>query len=564
MRYVQRNTNFERVGDSLLAALTRARGEAPEQSAPGLTQLAHWQSLHGIHGAAERIGKAIRARETIAVVGDYDADGATASAVLLRGFAALSAVAVSVIPSRITNGYGLTPAVVDYVASTGAKLIVTVDNGINALAGVAAAYAQGIEVVVTDHHLAGEVLPECAAIVNPNQPACGFESKALAGCGVAFYVLLALRALLRAENYAPAVDFDVRDLLPYVAIGTVADMVRLDSNNRALVNAGVRRIQAGQCALGITGLIRAAGRAPESLSTADIAFAVAPRINAAGRIADMSVGIECLTTFDRVAAEHLATQLHITNEARKAVQAEGMEAIEPMVADIPLAQAVVVKSTLTHEGVVGILAGRIKELRHVPAVVFCDRGDGTLKGSARSVPGFHIRDAIADIERGNIGLIRAFGGHAGAAGLTLDEANFEVFAEAFAQAFADAAAVDPELLEQRVLHDGALPERYLSVEHAFEIERTPWGQGYLEPIFINTFSVGRFTVLKELHAQIDLVAASGLVVRAIWFRKKRDFAVGETVTLAYRLQVNRWKLSETLQLMVIDEPGAAELPRKAA
>jgi single-stranded-DNA-specific exonuclease len=533
--------------------LYEVREQSPDDFGIGFSKLLPWSSLDGIHKAAERIACAITRHERIVIVGDYDADGATATAVLLWGFRALGADAHSVVPSRFKDGYGLSPRVAEHAKTLGASLIVTVDNGVSAFLGIGHAVALGIEVVVTDHHLAGESLPECTALVNPNQISCPFESKALAGCGVAFYVLAAVRTLLTESGNALAKAFDVREVAPFVALGTVADMVRMDRNNQALVSYGVRRIRAGECALGITALAETAGIDVRNLTTSDIAFKIAPRINAAGRIADMSMGIACLTSQSKVEAEHAAVALHATNTERRTIQDSDLVDIEGAVEVQQNKAAIVVESSTAHEGVIGIIAGRLRERFHRPSVVFKVLEDGSAKGSARSVPGFHLRDCLAEIASEQSGLFIAYGGHAGAAGMTLSADSIETFRQMFCRCVERATAIHPEITQPIVTHDGPLPASLIDVEFAKALEQAPWGVGLPEPVFVNEFLVLDARTLKEKHQKVRLKSLDGGVIDAIWFFAPTVFSVGDSATLAFKIGVNRWRGFSTLQAQIIGD-----------
>lgn len=537
----------------LMERLAQSRAlELDEPLCPPLTSMLTWAGLLGIREAAARIAEAISSRQRIAIVGDYDADGATATGVLMRGLRAFGADCHSVVPSRFSEGYGLSPPVVAHVVKLQAKLIVTVDNGISALSGIAAAKLAGIDVVVTDHHLPGLIAPICCAIVNPNQAGCGFGSKNLAGCGVAFYLLGALRSLLVSVNVEKAAAFDLRTLLPLVAIGTVADMVRLDANNRALVNAGLKRIRSGQVSPGIDALIQVAGVSREVLSASDIGFKIGPRINAAGRMANMSVGIDCLTTDDPISGQYLALQLDETNLLRRTTQAVDLDAALRDCNDAEQHASVCVLSKVFHEGVVGVVAGRLREQFGKPTVVFKELGNGTIKGSGRSVPGFHLRDAIERISTARPDMFIAFGGHAAAAGMTLSPGSFNDFRAMFEIDVLEAVKRDPDLLTESITHDGSLPVAESTLENADAIALMPWGQGYAEPIFLDTFTVTSSRVLKEVHLGFQLMR-SGQAFRAIWFNADmaESYESGDAIELLYRLNKNSWNGVDSLQLMVV-------------
>ncbi len=537
----------------LMDRLAQSRAQdADEPLCPPLTSMLTWSGLLGIREAAARIAEAISSRQRIAIVGDYDADGATATGVLMRGLRAFGADCYSVVPSRFSEGYGLSPPVVAHVAKLQAKLIVTVDNGISAFSGIAAAKSAGIDVVVTDHHLPGASAPECCAIVNPNQLGCGFSSKNLAGCGVAFYVLGAIRSLLASVNVEKAVAFDLRALLPLVAIGTVADMVRLDANNRALVNAGLKRIRAGQISPGIDALIQVAGVNREVLTASDIGFKIGPRINAAGRMADMSVGIDCLTTDDAISGQYLALQLDETNLLRRTTQGVDLDEALRDCDDAAHQSSICVLSKSFHEGVIGVVAGRLREKFGKPTVVFKELENGNIKGSGRSVPGFHLRDALERISTIRPDMFIAFGGHAAAAGMTLSPGSFHDFRTMFESDVLAAVDRDPELLTESITHDGSLPLADATLISADAIALMPWGQGYAEPIFLDTFTVVSSRVLKVVHLGLNLTRGDQ-PFRAIWFNADmaEAYETGDTIELLYRLTKNSWNGVDSLQLMVV-------------
>ena len=496
-----------------------------------------------------------RASGRVLVVGDFDADGATSSALVVRALRMLGFAHVDfLVPDRFRFGYGLTPEIVALAATRNPTLIVTVDNGVSSIEGVAAARARGIPVLVTDHHLPGSALPEAAAIINPNLPDSTFGSGALAGVGVAFYLVVALAQELGAR------DFRAAELLDLVALGTVADMVPLDRNNRILVAQGLRRIRAGRCVPGIRALLQAAGRRLEQLSAADLGFAVAPRLNAAGRLTDMSVGIECLLTDDATEAARLAAQLSALNQERRELeqrmQAEAVDLAATLAnaADGSEALGLCLFDPGWHQGIVGLVAGRIKDRLHRPVIAFAPTEDGSLRGSARSVAGIHIRDALDSIAARHPGLVPKFGGHAMAAGLTLQPGRLEEFRAAFAAEIA--ARADADSLQGWVLTDGELERPQLSMATALALRGAgPWGQAFPEPLFDGEFDIVESRLVGERHLKFKVRSAAGCeVLDGIAFghvgsaAEGVDVARGARVRLAYRLEVNEWNGMEKVQL----------------
>ena len=546
--------------DPLLARLFAARGVRHRADLdPDLAHLARPDQLRGVAEAARLLADAIAAGQRLCVVADYDCDGATACAVLLRGLVLLGAAPEQVdyvVPDRAVHGYGLTPPIVDLAHATGAQVLITVDNGIASLEGVTHAKALGMTVVVTDHHLCaqdaqGEVLlPPADAIVNPNQPGCPFPSKALAGVGVAFYLLLALRAERRSRgafDTPPRLD----GLLDLVALGTVADVVPLDANNRRLVAQGLRRIRAGHMQHGLRALFHVAGRDARRASSQDFGFALGPRINAAGRLADMRLGIECLRTDDPARALAIAQQLDGINRERRAVEAD-MKAVseELLQAQMPRGTpppAVVLFDEAFHEGVVGIVAGRVKEALHRPTFVFARGADGRLKGSGRSIPGLHLRDALDLLAKRCPGLLAKFGGHAMAAGCTLAVDDLATFAQAL-QAIAE-ASLAPEQLRRELRHDGSLEGAMLSVDRALDLAEQVWGQAFEPPLFVDDFEVIQQRLVGSGHLKLRLQHGSGVQVEGIWFRRTDTLPPGPT-RLAYRLDADHYQGQPRLQVLV--------------
>jgi len=577
----------------LLARLYAARGvQSRDELDDGLARLLPPTDLKGMDAAARLLADAIAAGERICIVADYDCDGATACAVALRGLALLGARHVDyLVPDRVVDGYGLTPAIARRVHAGGARLLVTVDNGIASCEGVAEAKALGLSVLITDHHLPGAQLPAADAIVNPNQPGCTFESKSLAGVGVMFYVLLALRAELRARGVfdapstagppqgasAPSggsaahavasvgankpLQPKLDPLLPFVALGTVADVVRLDANNRRLVAQGLKRIRAGQAPAGIAALFAAAGRRMEAATAFDFGFALGPRINAAGRLADMSLGIECLRTDDAGRAAELAGQLDAINRARRDIEG-GMREQALLLAENLFEEgaepppAISVLDQDFHEGVVGIVASRIKDKLHRPTFVFAPSSapgaNGELKGSGRSIAGFHLRDALDLVAKRHPGVLLKFGGHAMAAGCTLAAGQFAVFERALAQVareWLDAAA-----LTRRIETDGALAPEYCRADLVDTLHREVWGQGFAPPTFSDEVQVLSQRLVGERHLSLKLMH-QGRPVDGIWFGHTEQLPA--RVLLAFRLDVNEWKGERRVQFLVEGVQAAA-------
>lgn len=520
--------------------------------------------LAGIARAVELLAAAIARDARIVIAGDYDCDGATGCAVAVRGLRMLGARNVGyVVPDRAIHGYGLTPALVETLQPL-PDVIVTVDNGIASIAGVAAAKTRGAQVIVTDHHLPGPTLPEADAIVNPNASGDGFASKALCGVGVMFYLLLALRARLRDAVAWPAGDEpDLAQLLDLVALGTVADLVSLDANNRALVEGGLRRMRAGQACAGIAALFAVCGRDPRRAIASDLGFQIAPRINAAGRLEDMSIGIECLLADDAERARSLAAVLHDINAQRRDLQASMVDDALAKLDGIEFGAACGVSlfDPAWHHGVVGLVAARVKERTHRPSVAFAPVGEGDeLRGSARSVPGFHIRDALAEVDARCPGLVTRFGGHAMAAGLTLKLANFARFTATFDAVVRERIA--PESLLPILASDGELASADLNLELARQLRVAgPWGQGFPAPLFDNEFECVECKTMGTdgAHRRLRLRdPRDGREYAAAWFYAPTAMPAGNTLRVAYELAVNDWQGRESLQLLVRHcEPACA-------
>ena len=543
----------------LLARLYAARGvRSAAELDDGLRHLLPPEGLKGLAPAARLLADAIARDARICIVADYDCDGATACAVALRGLRLLGARHVDyLVPDRVVDGYGLTPPIAQRVAARGADLLVTVDNGIASVAGVAAAKALGLQVLVTDHHLPGSELPAADAIVNPNQPGCGFASKALAGVGVMLYVLMQLRTELRARGrFDAASQPRLEPLLPLVALGTVADVVPLDENNRRLVAQGLKRVRAGQMPAGMAALFAAAGRKAQQAATFDFGFALGPRINAAGRLADMTLGIECLSTDDTGRARELAQQLDAINRERREIEGDMREQALQIAAgllDVDEAPppAISVFDGEFHEGVVGIVASRLKDQFHRPTFVFAPSAapghTHELKGSGRSIPGFHLRDALDLVAKRHPDVLLRFGGHAMAAGCTIAEAHFEVFEQALAQVAQE--WLDAATLLRRLETDGPLAPEYLRPDLVDMLAHEVWGQGFAPPTFSDRVQVQSQRLVGEAknHLQVK-VLHQGQPVDAIWFNHTEPLP--QQVLLAYRLDINEWRGERRVQWLV--------------
>ncbi len=541
----------------LLARLYAARGIQDASTLDAsLAQLLSPTGLKGIEAAATLLADAMAANKKLCIVADYDCDGATACAVALRGLRLLGAQHVRyIVPDRVVDGYGLTPPIAERVKASGADVLITVDNGIASVAGVARARELGLQVLVTDHHLPAAVLPEADAIVNPNQPGCTFESKSLAGVGVMFYVLLVLRATLRARGVFTAEQQPKLDaLLPLVALGTVADVVKLDANNRRLVAQGLARVRKGQMPVGMSALFAAAGRSSEKCTSQDFGFALGPRINAAGRLSDMTLGIECLTTDDLGRATELATQLDRINRERRDIEGDMREqalelAQEMFDPDEAPPSALCVFDPDFHEGVVGIVAAKLKDLHHRPTFVFApSQADGKsheLKGSGRSIAGFHLRDALDLVAKRHPGVLLRFGGHAMAACCTLDEDNLATFEEALQQVAHE--WLDAATLQRRLETDGPLPPEYRRPELADTLAREVWGQGFAPPTFSEELEVLGQRLVGEKHLALKL-RHHGQPVDGIWFG--RVDPLPPLAHLAFRLETDEWQGNKRVRFVV--------------
>ncbi|MDE2343921.1 MAG: single-stranded-DNA-specific exonuclease RecJ [Betaproteobacteria bacterium] len=534
----------------LLARVLAARGGiAQDLGDPDLAGLIPFDQLKGIDLAAGLLADAIDEGKRLLIVADYDADGATACAVGMRALRAMGAQVDYLVPNRLTLGYGLTPEVVRLALPRQPQLIVTVDNGIASVAGVAEANRLGIPVLVTDHHLPGAQLPEAAAIVNPNQPGCPFPSKCLAGVGVMFYVMMALRAELRRRGrWQHQAEPALGTLLDLVALGTVADVVRLDRNNRLLVQAGLRRIAAGRAVPGIRALYRVAERPESAARSADLGFVLGPRLNAAGRMEDMTHGIECLVSDNPAEALQRAQRLDAFNRERREVenvmQTDALEQLEAF--DVAGRYTLCLHDATWHPGVVGILASRLKDRYHRPVIVFAPGTDeDEIRGSGRSIGGFHLRDALDQVTKREPELIRRFGGHAAAAGLTLRRADLARFESAFEAVARE--CLSPSDLAEQIVHDGEPQAAEMTLPVAQALQARVWGQGFPEPLFKGRFAVIQQRVVGQRHLKLKL-GHQGLVFDAILFGQAE--ALPQEVEMLYHLGVNEWQGVRQVQLEV--------------
>ncbi|MGQ5490018.1 single-stranded-DNA-specific exonuclease RecJ [Thauera sp. AutoDN2] len=548
---------FARLADAglhpLLARLYAARGIArADELDTRLKNLLPPEALTGTQEAAVLLADAIEAGARMVIVADYDCDGATACAVGMRALRAFGADVHYLVPDRVTLGYGLTPAMVEIAARLEPDVLITVDNGIASVEGIAAARAHGMATVITDHHLPGDVLPEADVIVNPNQPGCDFPSKALAGVGAMFYTMLALRAELRERGaFAGGTEPNLADLLDLVALGTVADVVKLDRNNRILVAQGLARMRAGRMQAGIRALFALAGRDPARASTMDLGFMIGPRLNAAGRLSDMSLGIECLITDDAGRAMNIAQELDKLNRERRSIEAGMQEEALARLAGINGEVSSGNRATVAlfepdwHQGVIGIVAGRIKEKLHRPTIAFARANDGELKGSGRSIPGLHLRDALDLVTKRQPDLIVRFGGHAMAAGLTIRESELARFDAAFEEVVSE--LLEPAQLERRIDTDGSLESGYFALDAVRMLDNEIWGQGFPAPVFDDVFRVERQRLLKDKHLKLEL-SRGGSRYEAIQFNHAEGAAA--QIHAAYRLGINEYQGVSSVQLMV--------------
>lgn len=568
-KIVQRNTQpqaeqhlIEAGVSTLMARLLATRGvTGANQLGANLSNLLPPNTLMHNTAMAKFLADAIAGNKKLLVIGDYDADGATATAVAVKGLRAFGATVDFLVPNRFEYGYGLTPEIVALAATQNPDVIITVDNGIASVDGVAAANSLGIQVLVTDHHLPGQETPQAACIINPNQHGCTFASKNLAGVGVMFYGLLALRAELRERGEYLAVqgvqktEPNLTELLDLVALGTVADLVKLDDNNRILVEQGLRRIRAGACSQGILALLRVSGRQPQATNAQDLGFYVGPRLNAAGRLDDMTLGIQCLLAETDIEANAIAQQLQDLNVQRRSIEADMQDSANISLDDINVANqfAITMYQADWHQGVIGILASRIKERFHRPVIAFADAGSGLLKGSGRSISGLHLRDALDLLSKHQPDLIIKFGGHAMAAGLTIKQMDFERFNQSFEMVVK--SLITEADLESILEVDGSLNSSDMTFATAQTLENQVWGQGFTPPLFYDEFEVLNQRVLGEKHLKLSLKATSknaragvSAVVDAIYFNHP-DF-LESPIQAAYQLQTNSYNGSQKVQLNV--------------
>lgn len=541
----------------LLARLYAARGvETHSELEISLSQIIPPERLTNNRHMAQLLAEAIIANKKMLVIGDYDADGATATAVAIKGLRQFCQILDSsaqvdfLVPNRFEYGYGLTPEIVQLSAQQAQKpdILITVDNGIASVDGVLTANELGMLVLITDHHLPGNAAPPAACIVNPNQHGCDFASKNLAGVGVMFYVLLALRAELRTRGaFANKTEPNLTELLDLVALGTVADLVKLDSNNRILVEQGLRRIRAGACSAGITALLQIAGKSPQHVTAQDLGFYVGPRLNAAGRLDDMRLGIACLLAENSADAMQKAETLQVLNSERRNIEADMQDSALMTLDAIDVAQqfSVCMFNTDWHQGVIGILASRLKERYHRPTIVFAEAGDGLLKGSGRSIASLHLRDALDLITKRQPDLIIKFGGHAMAAGLSIQQADFDVFHKAF-EAVVRESLTDADLLAT-IETDGGLQTNEINLATAQLLSKQVWGQGFNQPLFFDVFKIVNQRILKEKHSKL-LLEKDQKRFDAIYFNHHEDLP--ENITAVYTLETNEYKGLQTVQLMI--------------
>lgn len=541
----------------VLARVLAARGvrEDSELQYP-LSAMLPYSAMKNIEAAAAILSDAIQQQKRLLIVGDYDADGATASAVGVRALGAMGARVEYLVPNRFDYGYGLTPEIVAVAAQRQPDLIITVDNGIASVEGVAEATGLGIGVLVTDHHLPGPILPEARCIVNPNQPGCGFASKALAGVGVMFYVVLATRAELRKRGHfstGAVTEPNLAALLDLVALGTVADVVKLDANNRLLVEQGMRRIRAGRACAGINALLQVAGRTTAMATSYDLGFLLGPRLNAAGRLQDISLGIECLLSNDPQRALEIARQLDQLNRERRSIESDmqdtALTLLDSFTADD--SYCITLFEPDWHQGVIGLVASRIKDRFHRPVIALARGGNGELKGSGRSIPGLHLRDALDLVDKRNPGLLLRFGGHAAAAGIALREADLPAFGVAFEAVARE--LLSPVDLERTIETDGSLQDVEVNVQLARLLDQHVWGQGFPAPAFSDAFEVVEQRIVGEKHAKLRLrrlgaADASPQSLSAILFGHAEPLP--PRIEAVYRLGLNWFNDSYALELQI--------------
>lgn len=539
--------------------------QSPDEVTYSLTKLIDYRLLKDCEKAADIIAQAIIDNKSILVIGDYDVDGATSTTVVLKALQSFGHTHCDhLVPNRFDFGYGLSPEIVEVAHQQRPDLIITVDNGISSIAGVEAANRFDIPVVITDHHLAGDELPQAAAIVNPNQPGCDFPSKCIAGVGVAFYLMLAVRASLRSQDwFSDRTEPNMAELLDLVALGTVADVVPLDANNRIMVDQGLRRIRADKCCAGIKALLTVAGKSFVSCSAQDFGFVIGPRLNAAGRLEDMSIGIACLLSTDRSQAMELAKMLDDINKQRRNIEADMLAQANALVdellseladEDSEMRLSLCLYQKSWHEGVVGLLASRLKDRLHRPVIAFAlseISEQAIIKGSARSIPGLHIRDVLDRVDRHYPEMIIKFGGHAMAAGLSIQEKDFEAFQQAMEWAVSE--IIDEDSLQHTIITDGETTADELTLNNAEMLRYAgPWGQHFLEPAFDDNFEVIDWRIVGEKHLKMQLRKKdSDAVIDAIAFNKTDDdLPQGGDVHAVYRMDVNEFRGNKKLQLIV--------------
>lgn len=557
--------SVEHLPDSInptLKQIYATRGITSEQQLERSAKaLLHYKDMSGVGDAVRILADALAQSKRIIIVGDFDADGATSTALSMLALGMMGCKNHDyLVPNRFNFGYGLSPQIVDVAHEQGAQVIMTVDNGIACFAGVERAKELGITVLITDHHLAAETLPIADAIVNPNQPNCSFMSKNLAGVGVAFYLMLALRAHLRGVDWFAQNDIDVpnlADLLDIVALGTVADVVPLDENNRILVHQGLLRIRSDKCRPGIQALIEVAGRDKRKMVASDLGFVIGPRLNAAGRLDDMSMGIECLLTDSDYKAKQIAVELDSLNRERREIeqsmQQEAVTALDSLqLSEQDMPHGLVLYQADFHQGVIGILAGRIKEKYFRPTIAFAHQDDEIIKGSARSIPGVHIRDLLEELSTRYPGLIIKFGGHAMAAGLSIEMAKLEEFKKRFTQLAQEHLAGKP--LAGELISDGELPAQALTLEFSQLLKDAgPWGQGFPEPLFDGQFELVEQRIVGHKHLKMMLRMPTGKLVDAIAFNVDTQVWPNEQckhIELAYKLDINEFRGRTSLQFLV--------------
>lgn len=547
----------------VLARIYASRGIYDLQSlGRNLNELLPDSAMSGVEAAVERLQQAAQAQESILIIGDFDCDGATSTALTVLALRMMGFQQVDfLVPNRFEFGYGLSPEIVKEALKKQPQLLVTVDNGISSIEGVAAANAAGLDVIVTDHHLAGDQLPDACAIVNPNQPDCTFAAKSTCGVGVIFYVMIALRRALQAQGWFEAQSLpqpNLASLLDLVALGTVADVVPLEQNNRVLVYQGLQRIKAGYCRPGLKALIEVSGRQQHKINSADLGYAIAPRLNAAGRLEDMSIGIECLLTESPQRAMELATTLNELNQERKGIEQEMQQQALDLLAGLQLDDAELpyglsLYEPEWHQGVIGILASRIKERTYRPVIAFAQGDEGELKGSARSISGFHVRDGLDAIAARYPQLLRKFGGHAMAAGLTIRASDLSLFQQAFDEEVR--RQLSEKDLQQQVLTDGELTTADMNLELAEMLrDAGPWGHHFPEPLFEGQFSLLQQRIVGQRHLKMVLMEpTSGMAIDAIQFNADMELWPDEQITrvrVIYRLDVNEFRGQKSVQMLV--------------